>query len=281
MLKLGEMQTLMIVKKVEFGVYVGENSEAGAGERVLLPAAQVPEGAQVGDTIEVFLYRDSKDRMIATCKVPLLKMGELKVLRVVQTGKMGAFLDWGLEKDLFLPFREQTWKVSEGDECLVSLYLDKSSRLCATMRIYRMLSQDSPYETDDMVWARIYEENETIGMFAAVDDKYSALIPRKECYGDLKLGDRVEARITGIREDGKISLSVRHKAYEQISWDTDRILKLLDSYDGVLPFGEKASPETIRRETGMSKNEFKRAIGHLLKLGEVETGDRSIRRKGR
>ena len=135
MLKLGEKQTLEIMKKVEFGVYLKNPADETGEERVLLPAKQVPAGASVGDELEVFLYKDSKDRLIATTNTPLLMMDEVKVLKVAQVGKMGAFLNWGLEKDLFLPFREQTGKVREGDECLVSLYIDKSSRLCATMKV--------------------------------------------------------------------------------------------------------------------------------------------------
>ena len=130
MLNLGRKQKLTVVKKVEFGIYLGESREAGEKERVLLPAKQVPEGTKEGDILEVFLYRDSSDRMIATTREPKLTLGGLAVLEVVQAGKIGAFLDWGLEKDLMLPFREQTRRVQAGDQVLVSLYLDKSSRLC-------------------------------------------------------------------------------------------------------------------------------------------------------
>ena len=132
MLNLGRKQKLTVVKKVEFGVYLGESMEAGEKERVLLPAKQVPEGTKEGDVLEVFLYRDSSDRMIATSREPKLTLGGLAVLKVAQTGKVGAFLDWGLEKDLLLPFREQTVKVRTGDQGLVSLYFDKCRRLCAT-----------------------------------------------------------------------------------------------------------------------------------------------------
>ena len=151
MLKLGEKQTLEIMKKVEFGVYLKDPMDANGEERVLLPVKQVPTNAAVGDRLEVFLYKDSKDRLIATTNTPLLVMNEVKVLKVAQVSKMGAFLNWGLEKDLFLPFREQTRKVSEGDECLVALYIDKSSRLCATMKVYHYLNLESPYKKDDRV----------------------------------------------------------------------------------------------------------------------------------
>ena len=128
MLKLGEKQTLEVVKKVEFGVYLAESKEAAAEEKVLLPIKQVPQGAGVGDKIEVFIYKDSKDRMIATTNEPMVLKGQTAVLKVVQVNRVGAFLYWGLEKDLFLPYKEQTKPVQVGDECIVSLYIDKSKR---------------------------------------------------------------------------------------------------------------------------------------------------------
>ena len=277
MLKLGEKQELKIVKKVEFGVYLAENG-AGDQERVLLPIKQVPAQAQVGDTVEVFLYRDSKDRMIATVKEPALMMGRVARLPVAEVGKIGAFLNWGLEKDLFLPFKQQTWRVNTGDEPLVSLYIDKSERLCATMKVYPFLQTDSPYQKEDRVQGQIYEISDNFGAFVAVDDKYSALIPRKELYGEVKAGDRIEARVTEVKEDGKLTLSLREKAYLQISGDAERIMALIESYDGVLPFTEQASPEVIRREIQMSKNEFKRAVGNLLKNGRIEIKDKVIRK---
>ena len=151
MIELGKKQTLTIAKTVDFGVYLGEDTSAGEKERVLLPIKQVPEGAKVGDQIEVFVYRDSKDRLIATTNVPKLQMGGVAVLRVAQTGKFGAFLDWGLEKDLMLPFKQQTRRVREGEEVLVSMYIDKSGRLCATMNVYPDLKSNSPYHKEDKV----------------------------------------------------------------------------------------------------------------------------------
>lgn len=279
MLKLGEKQTLEIMKKVEFGVYLKNPEDAAGEERVLLPAKQVPAGMNIGDTIEVFLYKDSKDRLIATTKIPLLMMNEVRILKVAQVGKMGAFLNWGLEKDLFLPFREQTRKVKEGDECLVALYVDKSSRLCATMKVYHYLSLSSPYKKDDRVEGIVYEISDNFGAFVAVDDKYSGLISKKEFYGNVKVGDRVSARVVSVKEDGKLDLSIREKALAQILIDAQKVLDVIDSFDGALPFNDKANPEVIKRELQMSKNEFKKAVGHLLKAGKIEITEKSIRLK--
>ncbi len=277
MIRLGEWQKLVIVKKVQFGVYLAESFEKAA-EHVLLPAKQVPGGSDVGDKIEAFVYRDSEDRMIATVNEPKLKMGQVAELEVVQVGKFGAFLDWGLEKDLLLPFREQRGKVRQGDNVLVSLYLDKSGRLCATMNVYENLRSDSPYREEDRVRGRVYELSDNFGAFVAVDNLYSGLIPKRELYGSVEPGTDVEARVIRVREDGKLDLSIREKSYLQMDADAEKVLALLDSYEGALPFSDKADPEVIRHETGMSKSEFKRAVGRLLKQKKIEIGEKTIRK---
>lgn len=271
-MKLGEKQFLTVVKKVDFGVYLGSEEE-----RVLLPKKQVPKDIEVGDPVEVFLYRDSDDRMIATINEPKITLGKMAVLEVVDMGKLGAFLDWGLEKDLFLPFKEQTAKLEKGDKCLVSLYIDKSSRLCATMKVYHMLETDSPYKKDDKVTGIVYDTSDEFGVFVAVDNKYSALIPKKDAYGSLRVGQTVEARVTAVKEDGKLDLSVRDKIPEQMDKDVQYILKVMQKYDGELPFTDKADPERIKAECNMSKAAFKRAVGRLLKAGKIEILEKSIR----
>ena len=274
MLRLGEKQELQIVKTVDFGVYLADPDDKE--ERVLLPAKEVPEGAGRGDTLRVFLYRDSRDRMIATMRDPYVVLGKTAVLRVKETGKIGAFLDWGLEKDLLLPFHEQTRRVRSGDECLIAMYIDKSGRLCATMNVYSYLSLNSPYQIGDRVQGRIYETSENFGVFVAVDDRYSALIPKKDAAGSFRIGDVIEARVTQVKEDGKLDLSVRDKAYLEIDRDAELILQVIDEFEGVLPFSDKASPEVIRREFGLSKAAFKRAVGRLLKEGKIELTDDRI-----
>ena len=267
---------LTIVKKVDFGVYLAKEQEADPEEKVLLPRKEVPENVQPGDEIEVFLYRDSKDRIIATVRQPKLSLGEVAVLRVKENGKIGAFLDWGLEKDLLLPFREQVRKVCPGEECLVALYLDKSKRLCATMKVYHYLRTDSPYEKDQKVTGTLYEISDNFGAFVAVDNCYSALIPKKEPLGNARVGDTVEARVTEVLKDGKLSLSLREKAYIQMNDDAQKLLKLLEEQGGELPVGDKSSPEKIKELTGMSKNEFKRAAGNLYKQRLVQVEEHQL-----
>ena len=231
---LGKKRRLMIVKEVEFGVYLGNKDD-----KVLLPKKQVPKDVEVGDPVEVFLYKDSSDRLIATTQEPKITLDELAVLKVADTGRIGAFLDWGLEKDLLLPFKEQTAKVKKGDEVLVALYVDKSGRLCATMKVYEKLRTDSPYKKDDHVEGIIYETS----------------------------------------DNGKLDLSVREKAFLQMDADAAMIMKRMEEYGGKLPFNDKADPEVIKQEFGLSKNAFKRAVGRLLKEGHIKISEKNIEMK--
>lgn len=271
MLELGKKQSLIIVKMVDFGVYLAEKAEADERSRVLLPAKQVPEGAKEGDRVEVFLYKDSMDRPIATTREPQIQLGQIAKLKVAQTSGIGAFLDWGLEKDLLLPFKEQTKKVHPGEEVLVALYLDKSSRLCATMKVYHYLKKNSPYQVGDMVEGYVYEISENFGVFVAVDWKYTGLIPKKEAQGNYKVGQTLSLRVTEVKEDGKLNLSAKQKAYLQMNEDAENVLLTIrEDFGGVLPFDDKADKEVIQREFGLSKNAFKRAVGHLYKEKKVK-----------
>lgn len=282
MLELGKKQSLIIVKTVDFGVYLAEKEDVGERERVLLPAKQVPEGAKEGDLVEVFLYKDSMDRPIATTKEPLIQLGQVAKLKVVETSGIGAFLNWGLEKDLLLPFKEQTKKVHPGEEVLAALYLDKSGRLCATMKVYHYLEKKSPYQINDMVEGYVYEISDNFGVFVAVDWKYTGLIPKKEAQANYKVGQILKLRVTEVKEDGKLSLSAKQKAHIQMNEDAENILLTIrEAFDGELPFDDKADKEIIQREFGLSKNAFKRAVGHLYKEKKIklENGRISLERR--
>ena len=277
MIRLGEKQELEVIKKVDFGVYLSEKS--GSDEKVLLPGKQVPEGCDIGSRLEVFIYKDSDDRLIATTKTPKIMLGDVRMLKVKETSKIGAFMDWGLEKDVLLPFKEQTRKVRAGEEVLCAMYIDKSSRLCVTMNVYNYLLDKSPYSKDDKVIGTVYELSDNFGAFVAVDDIYSGLIPKKELYGNIEIGSSVNARVVSVRADGRLNLSVREKAYLQMDADAEKLLDMLEKGGGKIPFNDKAAPELIRDKTGMSKNEFKRAVGRLLKEGKIEIKPDSIVRK--
>ena len=214
MIKLGVYQALEVVNKTDFGVYL-QSIKSNTGNRVLLPKREVPDDCEIGDLIDVFIYKDSEDRDIATTKEVPITLGKLAVLTVKDVNNIGAFLDWGLLKDLFLPFKEQTSKVKVGDKVLVTLYLDKSKRLCASMKVYDYLITDSDYKKDDIVTGIIYEKIDNFGVFVAVDYKYSAMIPNNELFRPLKVGDLITARVIEVKDDGKLSLSLR-KSYVQI-----------------------------------------------------------------
>ena len=279
MIELGKKQTLTVVKTVDFDVYLAEKDDKEGKDSVLLPAKQVPAGTKAGDELTVFIYKDSKDRLIATTREPMLQVGQTAVLKVSQVTRIGAFLNWGLEKDLLLPYHEQTTRMQEGKDVLVALYIDKSQRLCATMKVYHYLSTRTPYVVGDQVKGRVYEISGNFGVFVAVDDKYSALIPAREAAGKYRPGEILDLRVTEVKEDGKMNVTDRQKAYLQIEEDAESVLSVIDEFAGVLPFDDKASPEVIKREFGLSKNAFKRAIGHLLKEGKIEIKERRIYKK--
>lgn len=277
MIRLGEIQELEVVKKVDFGVYLkspDSNLESENGkekeEKVLLPIKQVPKDVKIGDKIEVFIYRDSSDRIISTINRPKIVMGEIGFLRVAEISRIGAFLKWGLEKDLFLPFKEQIGDIRLNGEYMVGLYIDKSNRLCATMNLFKVLRTDSPYKVNDLVKGTVFSLKRGLGASVAVDGKYLGLIHEGEILKPLKAGDEVELRISNIKEDGKLDLSLKDSPKLQINMDADKIFSLLAKNKGFIPINDNTSPEVIKEKLGMSKASFKKAVGRLLKKGLIE-----------
>lgn len=276
MIQLGKLQILESLKRTDNGVYF--IAPSGSQEDcVLLPKNQVPPSLELGDQLELFVYKDSEDRPIATTTIPLLQLGQIALLKVIDTSPIGAFLDWGLAKDLLLPFKEQTKKVKVDDEILAALYLDKSHRLCATMNVYEYLSSDSPYQKDDKVSGTVYELSKQFGVFVAVDNQFSAIIPQIEVFQDYQPGDKIEnARVASVREDGKLNLSVREKTFIQMDSDSMLIYEKLTAENGFLPYHDKSDPEQIKNVFGLSKNAFKRAIGKLFKEHKIRIEDDGI-----
>lgn len=277
MFELCTYQNLHIVRFKEFGALLAR--DAGDEKRILLPEKEIPEGAKAGDEIKVFIYLDSKDRPIATTRKPYITMDKPSVLQVKDVTKIGYFLDWGLPKDLMLPYHEINGKPQKGDRILVRLYVDKTGRPAASMRhLYQQLSTDSPYQKGDEVTGRIYEFGHDFGTFVAVDYIYSGMIPRHEDMSGHRIGDELKLKVTEVKPDGKLSLTSRKEAYLELDEDGEKVMSVIDSYAGVLPFTEKASPEVIKRETGLSKAAFKRAIGHLYKERKITLEDGRIRK---
>lgn len=275
-IQIGKTQELIVVKTTDFGVYL--NTPTGAeSEKILLPMSQVPKGTQQKDALTVFVYRDSEDRPIATMLEPDIELGGVARLKVKEVTRIGAFLEWGLSKDLLLPFKEQLYEVKAGDAVLVTLYLDKSERLCASMHVYDSLKNNSPYQKDDEVFGRVYEISENFGVFVAVDDIYSALIPKKEVFEAYRINQPVYARVAQVTEDGRLTLSTKKKIPEQINDDCQLIFEHLQKAGGFLPYHDKSKPEDIKDTFHMSKNAFKRAIGHLMKDGQITIASDGIR----
>lgn len=276
MIEIGKLQNLKIANYTSFGAYL----DAGTGVRhdnILLPIKQLPEDSKEGDELEVFIYRDSEERLIATRKKPLAQLGELAYLKVSAKTAIGAFLDIGLERGLFLPFHEQKYPIQVGKGYLVKVYLDKSQRLSATTEIYEYLSAESPYQKNDKIVGTVYSVNLDIGAFVAVDNKYMGLIPVNEYFSDLQEGDQVEARVIRVREDGKLDLSPRDLSYIQMDNDTLKILEGIKNHEGFLALNDKSSPLEIQSRLQMSKAAFKRAVGKLLKEKKVIQADGGLR----
>lgn len=273
-MEIGNWNLLRADRIKDVGVYLTDGTQD-----VLLPKKQVPAELEAGDNIKVFLYKDSEDRLIATVHEPLITIGEMARLKVKSVADIGAFLDWGLEKDLFLPFHEQTVSVKQEKSYLVKLYLDKSERLAASMRITDDLIPvpEDLYRRGDHVKGTVVRVEAGFGVFVAIDNTYEGLIHQNEIFDNIYVGDEVECRIIKIREDGKTDLAMREEIPQQRLNDAEMVYGILKSYNGHLPFTDKsASSEMIHKEFGISKNAFKRALGHLLKENRIKITEEGI-----
>jgi yitL protein len=275
-MKLGVRQVLKVVRIKDFGAYLAGDDDEQA---ILLPKKELSKDVDIGSEIEVFVYRDSSDRLIATTRKTLIEVGEVARLKVKDISKIGAFVDIGLERDVLLPYKEMKKQLEKSEEILCALYIDRTQRLAATMKIYPYLKTTTDYKNDDEVNAYIYEIKD-IGALAAVEDKFYGLIPKSEIYTKLQIGDTVNARILRVREDNKLDLSLRKKAYLQLEEDAKYLESELEKRNGRLGIGESASPETIKNEFKLSKKAFKRAIGHLLKERKIEILENNIVKVG-
>ena len=272
---VGTFCELTILYEKDFGVFLGD---PGDEKGVLLPKKQVPAGAKAGDNVRVFLYKDSEDRIIATTRTPLVTLEQPAVLTVRECTHIGAFLDWGLDKDLFMPFREQEGQVRRGDHVLVRIYTDKSERLCASMKVSSALTAAGDlFKVGDLVTGTVYGVNPKVGAFIAVNDRYFGLLPAQNMNAAYRPGDTFTGRVVRVRPDGKLDLGAERPAYLQMEEDAKKVCAVIEDFGGELPFGEKASPEVIKKEFQLSKAAFKRAISYLLKNGKVELSENSIR----
>ena len=265
MINLGEVQELKVDKIIKAGALLKD----AEGEKVLLPIEEI-ENEKNGDIIKVFLYNDSRGKILATKTMPKITLGKIAHLEVREITKIGAFLDWGLEKELFLPFKEQICKLDRGRSYLVALYIDKTGRLCSTMKIRDYLRTDSKYKENDKVSGVVYNIVDDIGAFVAIDNIYEALLPKDQKRGVVAVGEPIRVRVSSVKSDGRLNLSQRERGHLELDKDAELIFDVLEDYEGFLPYNDKSDPDDIQDMFCMSKSAFKKAVGRLLKENKIE-----------
>ncbi|MEB3072140.1 CvfB family protein [Parvimonas sp. C2] len=270
MYNLGEFQKLIIKRFKNNGAYIGLKDVKNEKLDILLPKKEVLETDKVDDEIEVFVYKDNQARFVATRKNPKISLGKLETLEVMDISKIGAFLDWGLEKELFLPFKEQSMKLEKGRKYLVALYIDKSDRLCATMKIRDYLTSDSPYKEGEWVEGIIYSIHKDYGAFVAVDKKYDAMIENKDIVGVLEIGEPINFRISKVKKDGRLNLVLKNLSHIEINDNAEILFNIIKDRGGFLNLNDKSDPDRIKEICGMSKSSFKKAVGRLLKNQKIQ-----------
>lgn len=262
MLKLGEYNTLKVLRGTSVGFYLGDDDD----NDVLLPHKYIPLESNVGDEIEVFLYKDSEDRIIATTLKPPITLHKFACLRVSQVTQIGAFMDWGLEKDLFVPFREQNQKLQEGDYAIIYLYLDEQTdRLVGSCKVDKYLEkEDIQLEVGEEVDALVLAKTD-LGFNVAINHTYKGLIYHNEVFKTLAWGDTLKAYVKFIREDGKIDISLQKPGFAAVEPAEQTILNALKEVGGTLDLHDKSDPVDIQAQLEMSKKVFKKAIGGLYR----------------
>ncbi len=276
MLKIGRFNMLKVVKKTPQGLYL----DSDKGE-ILLPNKYVPQGTTIGSKVEVFIYSDSEDRLIATTLKPYAQEGEFACLQVKEVTKIGAFMDWGLEKDLFVPVKEQHRLMRVGEKHVVRVCLDlRTDRLLGVAKLGSFLEKDtSNLRIGEQVNLLVYEFT-TLGIMCIVNNLYAGMLYKNEVFKELAIGEKIKGYIKNIRkEDGKIDLSLRKEGFEGIKDQSEIIIKNLQKNDGFLPYGDDSSPEEIKKQFQMSKKTFKRLIGNLYKQGKIVILEHGIRLK--
>ncbi len=261
MIEIGQYNTLEVIKETDFGIYVGDEVE-----EILMPTKWVPEGTEVGDMIKVFIYNDSEDRMIATTMVPKITLNTFAFLEVRQVTSIGAFMDWGLHKDLLVPFKEQLERMEAGKSYMVYMYLDEvTDRLVGSSHVNKFVETENiELEEGQEVELLIYQDTD-LGYKAIINNRYKGLVYRNEIFSDVAVGSTTTGYIKALREDNKIDLSLQKVGFEAIGEFAEKIMEVLKQNDGTLPFHDKSSPEEIYAKLKMSKKNFKKAVGTLYK----------------
>jgi uncharacterized protein len=274
MFTVGRFNTLKVIKQLDFGVYL-DGDELG---EILLPKRYVPEGCGIGDEVDIFLYFDSSDRIIATTEIPLAQVGEFALMRVKSVDEYGAFLEWGLMKDLLVPFREQKVTMTEDRSYLVYVFYDQvSNRIAASAKLEKFLHETpQEYKTGQQVELLIWKKTE-IGYKAIIENSYQGVLYSNEVFQELKTGQKINGYIKKVREDGKIDLSLFPLGYDNAVPHADKITQYLKAHGGYATITDKTPPETIYLLFGISKKAFKMTLGNLYKQGVLRLEKEGIR----
>jgi len=273
-IKLGEYNRLTIVKAVDFGLYLDGGDE---GE-ILLPSRYVPKDCRIGDELDVFIYLDNEERIVATTQKPLAKVGDFAYLEVSWVNEYGAFLHWGPLKDLFCPFREQKMRMEIGESYIVFVYIDRESyRIAASAKIEHYLQKDTPpytvgTETDLLIWQKT-----DLGFKVIIDNRYQGLVYEDQIFKRIHTGDRMKGYISRVREDGKLDVTLQPLGYQQARAFSDTLLQYLKNNGGFCDLGDKSDAEDIKRRFQVSKKTFKKAVGDLYKRCLIVLDEQGIR----
>lgn len=265
-LQLGQFNKLEVIKELDFGLYL----DGYDGEEILIPRVYVPEGTQIGQFLDVFIYRDSEDRIIATTLKPYAVVGDFAYLQVKDVSKLGVFLDWGLMKDLFVPFGEQHSKMALGRSYLVYIYIDEQTeRIVASAKLDKFLETDITELNEGQEVDLIPYEYTDLGIKALINKRHIGVIYKSEIFKDVPLGELTKGFIKKIRHDDKIDLSIVKQGFDRIDNLKSEIYSLLIASEGFLPYTDKSDAEVIYKNLQMSKKDFKKAIGGLYRDGKI------------
>lgn len=273
MIKIGKYNTLVVLKNTPIGLYLGD-----IREEILLPKRYVPEQVTIGDELRVFVYLDNDNRPVATTLTPIATVGEFTFLMVREINDHGAFFDWGIDRDVFVPYSEQTEKLQPGNKYLIYIVIDdRSGRIAASMKWNQFVDEDTNDLTIGAEVRLLIARQTEFGFKAIINNQYEGLLYRNEIFQPLEEGDVIPGFIKQVREDGKIDLSLQQQGYAHIKDTKQILLQQLKAHNGILPLGDKSSPEAIYQQLKISKKAFKKTIGGLFKDQLITPGDFEIR----
>lgn len=273
MIKIGKTNNLKVVKKVDFGLYL----DGGESGEILLPKRYVDESMEVGDELDVFIYCDSEDRLVATTEKPLIEVGEFGLLKAVEVNRVGAFMEWGLQKDLLVPFREQSQEIRVGGSYVVYAFLDNATkRIVGSTKLNKYVGNRIPrYSEGDTVDILAVHKTD-LGYKVIVDNLFWGMIYNNDLFDPLSPGDRIPVYVKTVREDGKIDVTLRERGGERVFQLANRIMGYLREAGGGMTLSDSSSPDEIKAVFQCSKKDFKKALGYLYKKGKILIADGGV-----